>query len=80
MASGFFLLVLLSLMSLPKDWHLVFFFFLQTGYLCWLATCSFALLSSDVSSCLLNLNRRVQINGYDFSNLNMAEPSYFINS
>lgn len=27
MASGFFLLVLLSLMSLPKDWHLVFFFF-----------------------------------------------------
>lgn len=42
MASGFFLLVLLSLMSLPKDWLLVFFFLiiiisrdcLQTGYLC----------------------------------------------
>jgi hypothetical protein len=43
MASGFFLLVLLSLMSLPKDWHLVFIFYYiiiisrdcpQTGYLC----------------------------------------------
>jgi hypothetical protein len=41
MASGFFLLVLLSLMSLPKDWHLVFIFYYiiiisrdcpQTGY------------------------------------------------
>jgi hypothetical protein len=42
MASWFFLLVLLSLMSLPKDWHLVFIFYYiiiisrdcpQTGYL-----------------------------------------------